>query len=57
MIRWAIIFFLISLVAGFFGFTNVAVRAKRIAQLLFFVALVMFMLIVIFGIMLGMLLF
>ncbi len=31
MIKWAIIFFVISIIAGFFGFTGVASGAKRIA--------------------------
>ncbi|MHB8471635.1 MAG: DUF1328 domain-containing protein [Gammaproteobacteria bacterium] len=57
MIKWAIIFFLISLVAGFFGFTNVAAEAKSISKLLFFVALIIFLIIVIFGVMLGVLMF
>jgi len=57
MIKWAIIFFLISVVAGFFGFTNVAAEAKTISKLLFFVALAIFLIILIFGVMLGMLIF
>jgi uncharacterized membrane protein YtjA (UPF0391 family) len=35
MIKWAIIFFVISLIAGFFGFTNVAAGARGIAKALF----------------------
>lgn len=57
MIKWAIIFFLISLVAGFFGFTQAAARARGIARVLFFAALIVFLIIVVFGIMLGMLIF
>jgi uncharacterized membrane protein YtjA (UPF0391 family) len=57
MIKWAIIFFLISVVAGFFGFTNVAAEAKTISKLLFFVALAIFLIILVFGVMLGMLIF
>jgi uncharacterized membrane protein YtjA (UPF0391 family) len=38
MLKWALIFFLISLVAGFFGFTNVAAGARTIAKILFFIA-------------------
>lgn len=40
MLKWALIFFLISLVAGFFGFTNVAAGTRTIARVLFFIALV-----------------
>ena len=35
MIKWAIIFFIISVVAGFFGFTGVASGARTIAKVLF----------------------
>ena len=57
MIKWAIIFFLISLVAGFFGLTGVASGAKTIAKVLFFIALVIFLIVLVFGVMLGMLVF
>ena len=43
MLKWALIFFLISLVAGFFGFTNVAVGARTIAKILFFIAIAIFL--------------
>ena len=39
MLKWAAIFFIVSLIAGFFGFTNVAAGAKGIAKILFFIAL------------------
>jgi uncharacterized membrane protein YtjA (UPF0391 family) len=35
MLRWAIIFFVISLVAGALGFTGIAAGAARIAWILF----------------------
>ncbi|MDQ2915561.1 MAG: DUF1328 domain-containing protein [Casimicrobiaceae bacterium] len=57
MIKWAIIFFVISIVAGFFGFTGVASGAKRIAKLLFFIALAIFLIVLIFGVLLGVLVF
>ncbi|MGH8670335.1 MAG: DUF1328 domain-containing protein [Burkholderiales bacterium] len=57
MLKWAIIFFVISLVAGLFGFTNIAAGARGIAKLLFFIALAIFLIILIFGVMLGMLVF
>ena len=57
MIKWAIIFFIISLIAGFFGFTGVAAGARGIAQVLFFVAIAIFLVILIFGVMLGILVF
>ncbi len=57
MIKWAIIFFLISIVAGFFGFTGVASGARTIAKWLFFIALVIFVIVLVFGVMLGKLVF
>ena len=57
MLKWALIFFIISLVAGFFGFTGVATGAKSIAKVLFFVALAIFLIVLIFGVFLGMLAF
>ena len=57
MLTWTIIFFVISLVAGFFGFTNVASGARSIAKVLFFIALAIFLIILVFGVMLGMLVF
>lgn len=57
MLKWAIIFFIISLIAGFFGFTNVAAGARGIAKVLFAIALVIFLVILVFGVMLGMLVF
>jgi uncharacterized membrane protein YtjA (UPF0391 family) len=39
MLKWALIFFLISLVAGFFGFTGAAADFRGIAKILFFIAL------------------
>ena len=41
----------------FFGFTNVAAGAKGIAKILFFIALAVFLVVLIFGVFLGMLVF
>lgn len=57
MIKWAIIFFIISLVAGLFGFTGIAAGSRSIAKVLFFVALVIFLIVLVFGVMLGKLVF
>ena len=42
MLKWALIFFIVSLVAGLFGFTGIAVGAAEISKILFFVFLVLF---------------
>ena len=55
MLKWALIFFVISLIAGFFGFTNIASGARTLAKVLFFIALAIFLIIGIFGVMHGML--
>lgn len=57
MIKWAIIFFVISLIAGLFGFTGIAAGSRSIAKILFFVALVIFLIVLVFGVMLGKLVF
>lgn len=44
MLKWAIIFFVISLIAGFFGFTGVASASSGIAKILFYIFLAGFIL-------------
>ena len=44
MIKWAIIFFAISLVAGFFGFSGVAADSRIIAKVLFACFVILFLL-------------
>ena len=57
MLTWASIFFIISLVAGLFGFTGVASGSRKIAKVLFAIALVIFLIVLIFGVLLGTLVF
>lgn len=57
MIKWALIFFIVSVIAGFFGFTNVAAEARGIAKILFFIALVIFLVVLVFGVILGVMVF
>jgi uncharacterized membrane protein YtjA (UPF0391 family) len=57
MLKWALIFFLISLVAGLFGFTNIAAGSATIARFLFFIAITIFLIVLVFGVMLGILVF
>jgi uncharacterized membrane protein YtjA (UPF0391 family) len=44
MLRWAVIFFVIALVAGILGFAGIMVAAAGIAKLLFYVFLILFLL-------------
>ena len=43
MLGWTLLFFIVALVAGVFGFTTIAVGAMGIAKVLFFVFLVLFL--------------
>jgi uncharacterized membrane protein YtjA (UPF0391 family) len=43
MLNWALMFFLVALLAAVFGFTGIAVAAAGIAKLLFFLFLVLFL--------------
>ena len=43
MLKWALIFFVISIVAGFLGFSGIAAGASTIAKWLFFVAIAIFL--------------
>ena len=47
MLRWALIFFIVSVVAGLFGFTGIAQGARSIAKTLFFIAIAIFVILVI----------
>jgi uncharacterized membrane protein YtjA (UPF0391 family) len=42
MLRWALLFLVVALVAALFGFTSVAGTAYGAAKILFFVFLVLF---------------
>ena len=42
MLRWALLFLVVAIVAGIFGFAGVMVTAAGIAKLLFYVFLVLF---------------
>jgi uncharacterized membrane protein YtjA (UPF0391 family) len=43
MLYWAVIFFIVAIIAAIFGFGGVAAGATTIAQVLFFVFLVVFL--------------
>lgn len=49
MLGWAIMFLIIALVAGVFGFFGIVSTAVGIAKVLFFVFLIMFVVSLIFG--------
>jgi len=49
MLRWALIFLVIGLIAAVLGFTNVAGAAIGIAKILFFVFMVIFVVLLVAG--------
>jgi uncharacterized membrane protein YtjA (UPF0391 family) len=49
MLYWAVVFFIIAIVAGFFGFVGVASAASGIAKILFLVFLVIFCIALVMG--------
>ena len=53
MLKWALIFFVISIVAGVFGFTNIAAGYCEIAKWLFFIAIVIFIIFLAMGLLAG----
>jgi uncharacterized membrane protein YtjA (UPF0391 family) len=53
MLRWAVIFLVIALVAGLLGFTGVAGASIAIAKTLFFIFLVIFLVLLIAGFTVG----
>lgn len=51
MLKWALIFFIISLVAGLFGFAGIATGAAAVAKILFYFAVALFLLFLVLGLM------
>ena len=49
MLKWALIFFLISVLAGVFGFSGIAAGTAAIAKVLFFIAVALFVIFLILG--------
>lgn len=51
MLRWALIFLVIGLIAGLLGFTGIAGASIAIAKTLFFIFMVIFVVLLIAGLM------
>jgi uncharacterized membrane protein YtjA (UPF0391 family) len=49
MLHWAVIFFVVAIIAAIFGFTGIAAGAASIAKILFVVFLILFILSLLFG--------
>ncbi len=57
MLRLALFFLVVSIVAALFGFTGIAVATAEIARILFFIFIVVFLALLIAGLMAGSALF
>ncbi len=53
MLKWAIIFLVISLVAGALGFSGIAAGAARIGKILFGIFLAIFLVLLVLALLLG----
>lgn len=49
LLKWALIFFLVSIVAGVLGFTGISVASADLARFLFYVFVVIFLVLLILG--------
>ena len=49
LLKWALIFFLVSIVAGVLGFTSISVASADVARFLFYVFVVIFLVLLILG--------
>jgi len=50
MLRWAVAFFIVAIVAAIFGFGDIAAAATGVAKILFYVFLILFLISLISGI-------
>ena len=50
ILKWALLFFIVSLVAALFGFTDISAASADIARVLFYIFLVIFIVLVVLGV-------
>ena len=53
MLRWSLIFLIVAMIAALFGFGGIASSAAGIAQVLFFIFIVLFVVGLLLGLMTG----
>jgi uncharacterized membrane protein YtjA (UPF0391 family) len=53
MLRWALIFLVVGLIAGLLGFTGIAGTSIAIAKTLFFIFMVIFLVLLVVGLTAG----
>ena len=49
LLKWALVFFLVSVVAGVLGFTGISAASADVARFLFYVFVVIFLVLLILG--------
>jgi len=49
ILRWALVFFLVSIVAGLLGFTDISIASADIARILFYIFLIIFLVLLVLG--------
>lgn len=51
MLQYAVVFFIVALIAALFGFTGIAAGAVEIARILFFIFILLFLVSLVMGLM------
>jgi len=51
LLKWALIMFLVSIVAALFGFTDLSAASAEVARVLFYIVLVIFLVLLVLGLM------
>jgi uncharacterized membrane protein YtjA (UPF0391 family) len=49
LFKWAVVFFVVSLIAALFGFTDIAAATADVARILFYTFLVIFIVLLVLG--------
>jgi uncharacterized membrane protein YtjA (UPF0391 family) len=50
MLKWSLIFFIVAIIAGVFGFTDIASGAAAIAKVLFFIVIAVWVVVLVLGV-------
>ena len=53
MLRWAVIFFIVSIIAAVFGFSGISEATADIARILFYIFVVIFVVMLVLGLVAG----
>ncbi|MDB5543173.1 MAG: hypothetical protein JWO64_322 [Hyphomicrobiales bacterium] len=53
MLKWALIFFVVSLIAGGLGFTGISAAASGVSRILFFIAISVFVIFLVLALVAG----